>query len=213
MFYYSLSSNINTVLTIQIPIGQYTINNLLSYLNTSLNSNIVLSYSSTTFKITFTSSAYTFIIRSGTNDCLNVIGFSTSTTQSNNTTSTKLINLSGVQVVYLSLSNIKLSSNSSKSSTSSNILESINVDSMIGSTQSYYNITNTRYKISDNHINFIDVKLFDEYNRLLDFNNVDWFLNISLIFLYKFQYIPPQLLDLNVQDKNILDNSNVDEIN
>ena len=84
---------------------------------------------------------------------------------------------------------------------------------MIGSTQSYYNMTNTRYKISDNHINFIDVKLFDENNRFLDFNNCDWFLNISLIFLYKFQYIPPQLLDLNVQDKNILDNSNVDEIN
>ena len=200
MFYYSLSSNINTILTIQIPVGQYTITNLLSSLNSSLNSNIVLSYSNTTFKINFTSSSYTFIIRSGQNDCLNVLGFSTGTTQSNNTTSTKLINLSGVQVVYLSLSNIKLSSNSSKSSTTSNILESINVDSLIGSTQSYYNSTNTRYKISDNYFNFIDVKLFDEYNRLLDFNNVDWFLNISVIFCYKFQYIPPQLLDLNNQD-------------
>ena len=200
MFYYSLSSNINTILTVQIPIGQYTITNLLSSLNSSLNPNIVLSYSNTTFKITFTSSSYTFIIRSGQNDCLNVLGFSTGTTQSNNTTSTKLINLSGVQVVYLSLSNIKLSSNSSKSSTTSNILESINVDSLIGNTQSFYNNTNTRYKISDNYFNFIDIKLFDEYNRLLDFNNVDWFLNISVIFCYKFQYIPPQLLDLNNQD-------------
>ena len=200
MFYYSLSSNINTILTVQIPIGQYTITNLLSSLNSSLNPNIVLSYSNTTFKITFTSSSYTFIIRSGQNDCLNVLGFSTGTTQSNNTTSTKLINLSGVQVVYLSLSNIKLSSNSSKSSTTSNILESINVDSLIGNTQSFYNNTNTRYKISDNYFNFIDIKLFDEYNRLLDFNNVDWFLNISVIFCYKFQYIPPKLLDLNNQD-------------
>ena len=200
MFYYSLSSNINTILTIQIPVGQYTITNLLSTLNTALASSIILSYSNTTFKITFTSSSYTFIIRTGQNDCLNVLGLTTNTTQSSTTTSTKLINLSGVQVIYLSLANIKLSSNASKSSTTTNILESINVDSLIGNIQSFYNPTNTRYKISDNYINFIDIKLYDEYNRFLDFNNVDWFLNISIIFLYKFQYIPPQLLDLNNQD-------------
>lgn len=210
MFYYSLSSNINTILTIQIPIGQYTISNLLSTLNSSLNSNIVLTYSNTTFKITFSSSTYTFIIRTGQNDCLNVLGLSSTTSQSNNKISTKLINLSGVQVVYLSLSNIKLSSNASKSSTTSNILESINVDSLIGNTQSYYNPTNSRYKISDNYLNFIDIKLYDEYNRLLDFNNTDWFLNISIIFLYKFQYIAPQYLDLNNTDNN---DNNVNEIN
>ena len=213
IFYYSLSSNINATLTIQIPIGQYTISNLISTLNTSLNSNIVLTYSNTTFKITFTSSAYTFIIRSGSNNCLNVLGFSSATSQSNNTKSTKLINLSGVQVIYLSLSNIKLSSNASKSSTTNNILESINVDSMIGNTQSFYNMTNTRYKISDNYLNFIDVKLYDEYNRLLDFNNVDWYLNISVIFLYKMQYIAPQLLDLNNVDNNNIDKQTIDEIN
>ena len=214
MFYYSLSSNINTILTIVIPIGQYTILNLISTLNTSLSSNIVLTYSNTTFKITFSSATYTFIIRAGQNDCLNVLGLLTSSIQSNTTSSTKLINLSGVQVVYLSLTNIKLSSNSSKSSTTSNILESINVDSLIGNTQSYYNPTNSRYKISDNYLNFIDIKLFDEYNRLLDFNNTDWFLNISIIFLYKFQYIPPQYLDLNNQDNNQDNNeTKVNEIN
>lgn len=210
IFYYSLSSNINTILTVNIPVGQYTITTLLNYINTSLNGSIVLAYSNTTFKITFSSSSYTFIIRSGTNDCLSVLGLTGTTTQSNNTTSTKLINLSGVQVVYLSLPNIKLYSNSAKNSKTSNILESINVDVLIGSSQSYYNPTNTRYKIGDDTINFIEVKLFDEYNNLLDFNNTDWFLNISIIFVYKFEYIPPQLLDLNNTDKQTENINNID---
>ena len=195
-FYYSISPNITTILSFTIPNGNYNITTFLDFMNTSLAGAITLTYNSTLFKINFQSSN-SFILRKGVNDCMGVIGFDSTTTASTNITSTNLINLLGVQVLYLCIDNLNLTSNSSKNSTISNVLESVNVDVLIGSSQSYYNTTNTKYKINNSNINYLDIKIYGSDGKLVDFNNTDWYLGISFIFAYKMEYKPPTFLDLN----------------
>lgn len=195
-FYYSISPNITTILSFTIPNGNYNITTFLDFMNTSLAGAITLAYNSTLFKINFQSSN-SFILRKGVNDCMSVIGFDSTTTASTNINSTNLINLLGVQVLYLCIDNLNLTSNSSKNSTVSNVLESVNVDVLIGSSQSYYNTTNTKYKINNSNINYLDIKIYGSDGKLVDFNNTDWYLGISFIFAYKMEYKPPTFLDLN----------------
>jgi hypothetical protein len=214
IFYYSLSNNINSIQSVVIAVGQYNITNLVSSLNSALNGSIVLTYNNTTFKITFTSSTYTFIIRTGANNCLDLLGLSSSeTSQSSSVTSDKLINLSGCQLLYIQLANIKLNSNTCKTSSLINVLEAVTVDNLIGSSESYYNTTNTRYKISDNYLNLIEVMITDEKANLVHFNSTDWYLNLSIIYSYKFEFRPPALLNLDgvpADENNNIDNNNVE---
>jgi hypothetical protein len=202
-FYFSLNGggqNIETVYVLQIPIGNYTISSILSYLNSELNPDIVLTYVGSLFKISFTSASYTFMIRSGVNDCLRLLGFSESTTEANETVSRNLVNLAGTQVLYITLPNMHIQSNSSTSAVTSNILESINVDILGGSSKSFYNSSNIKYRIVDEFVSSIDVMIFDENNNLVDFNNTDWFMSISFIFSYKNDYKPPPMLAFDEKD-------------
>jgi len=197
IFYYSLSGSIGTVLSITITPGNYNITTFLNYLNDALGGSIVITYDSTSLKLRLQSSS-DFILRTGTNNCLKLMGFNNEdTVLTNDLYSTNLINLSGVQVLYLCIDNISLTSNTSTGSTTNNILESVNVDVLIGSSQSYYNGTNTKYRINPNDLSAIEVKIYDDNGNLVDFNNTDWYMSVSLIFAYKMEFKPTTYLDLN----------------
>lgn len=198
-FYFSLNGgaeDINTIYSILIPVGNYTITSLLAYLNTELASYIVITYDGTLFKVICTSVSYTFILRSGSNHCLKLLGFSDSTIESSTITSPNLINLAGTQVLYISSGNLYIQSNSSTRATVSNILESINVDVLGGSSKSFYNPSSVKYRITDDFVSYLDINIFDENNDLVDFNNTDWYMSISFIFSYKNDYRPPPVIDL-----------------
>jgi hypothetical protein len=135
----------------------------------------------------------------GTNNCFRLLGFISynTTTYVNTLTSDSVINLSGTQVLYISLENINISSNTCKQSQNTNVIENITVDVLIGSAQSFSNTNNAKFKINENFISSVHIRIYDEYNNLVDFNNTDWFLSLGLIFVYKMEYKPPQMLDLN----------------
>lgn len=205
IFYFSLNGggeDIGVIYEIEIPIGNYSISALITYLNSELTPFIVLVYDSNTFKLNFTSESYTFIIRTGLNDCLRLIGFTDTSLETNDLTSTNLINLSGTQVLYISLPNIHIASNSSAASKNVNILESVNVDVLAGSSKSYYNSSSLKYRIAESNVSRIDVDIFDENGLLVDFNNTDWYMSISFIFSYKNEYRPPSNPDL-IDDNSI----------
>jgi hypothetical protein len=199
-FYFSLNGageSIESIYNITIPTGNYTITTLLTYLNTELSSAIVLTYEPSLFKIKFTSDTYTFILRSGKNNCLNVLGFSDTTYESYDISSINLINLTGIRSMYISLNNIRIQSNSSTSSTLSNILESINVDVLAGSSKSYYNNSNVKYRIDEEYVNYLNVDIYDSDTlNLLDFNNTDWFMTLSFNYSYKNDYKAPPTIGL-----------------
>jgi hypothetical protein len=201
-FYVStLKSGIITDVVITIPNGNYSIISILQYLNTVLAvEKLDFTYLDTVFKINITSSGgHTFHLNNGANNCFRLLGFVdyNTATYVNTLTSDSIINLSGTQVLYISLENVNLSSNTSKQNANINIIESITVDALIGSSQSFSNTNNSKFKVNENFINSINVRIFDEYGYLVDFNNVDWFLSIGVIFSYEAQYIAPQMLDLN----------------
>jgi hypothetical protein len=214
-FYFSLNGgveDINIIYEINIPIGNYSITSLVTYLNTELTSFIVVVFNNATFKLSFTSDTYTFIIRDGVNSCLKLIGFTDTTIETNDLNSTNLINLSGTQVLYVSLGNIHISSNSSVSSKHINVLESVNVDVLPGSSKSYYNSSSLKYKIAESYVSRIDVNIFDENGLLVDFNNTDWFMSISFIFSYKNEYKPPPQLDLIESSTNDMQDDVQDDV-
>jgi hypothetical protein len=157
-------------------------------------------YLDTLFKVNIAvSSSREIHLMDGANNCYRLLGFVNynTTTYVTNLISDSIINLGGTQVLYISLENVNLSSNTSKQNANINIIESITVDVLIGSSQSFSNTNNSKFKVNENFINSINVKIYDEYGYLVDFNNVDWFLSIGLIFSYEAQYIAPQMLDLN----------------
>ena len=200
-FYYTVyHSGITESITVTIPNGNYSITAILQYLNTATAiHHIDGTYLDTLFKINFTSSGgHTFYLQHGQNDCLRILGFLVvGSTLGNTYTSDSVINLSGTQCLYVSLENVNLSSNGCVSAQNTNIIESINVEVLIGSSQSYSNTNNSKFKVYENFISSINVKIYDEYNNLVDFNGTDYFLSLGLIFVYKMEYRPPTMLDLN----------------
>ena len=201
-FYYSVHhSGIYENITVTIPVGNYSIISILQYLNTATAiHHMDWTYLDTLFKVNITSSgSHTIHLNNGPNNCYRLLGFVNfdTVTYVTSITSDSIINLGGTQLLYISLENVNLSSNSSKQNTNINILESITVDVLIGSSQSFSNTNNSKFKVNENFINSINVRIFDEYGYLVDFNNVDWFLSIGVIFSYENEYIAPQTLDLN----------------
>lgn len=201
-FYVSLvkSGTIHNVV-VTLPNGNYSIISILQYLNTALAvEKLDFTYIDTLFKVNITASGgHTFYLMNGVNNCFRLLGFVnlSSTTYVTTLTSDSVINLSGTQVLYISLENVNLSSNSCKQSQNTNVIENITVDALIGSSQSFSNTNNAKFKVNENFISSINVKIYDEYNNLVDFNSTDYFLSLGLIFAYKMEYRPPQMLDLN----------------
>lgn len=182
-----------------ISAGNYKITNLIDYINSALSSDgITATYNSTTFKITF-SCATNFYLMVGTNNCLSIIGFTAQTTSNTSTTSDKLIDLSGVKVLYFTFENIGINSNGSNESIINNIMEAINVDVLIGSNQSFTNPSNNKYRLSETTINQINVCIYDQNNNLLNFNDTDWFATLAIIYAYKMEYRQGSqpLIDMN----------------
>jgi len=87
------------------------------------------------------------------------------------------------------------SSITSKNGNINNVIQDINIETITGTSQSFKNTTATRYKVQNGIISNIDVDIFDENNDLVDSNNTDYYLNLSLIFSYKMEYKPEQSLE------------------
>lgn len=198
IFYYSINngSGFNDTYGINIPIGNYDIASFISFLNTQLSGTINITSSIQTFKLTFTS-LNQFILRNGSNTCLKLMGFDLEDTAPATTLqSTNLFNLSGVQMLYIAIPSLNLSAITSKNGELNNVIQDINVESITGASQSFKNTTLSRYKVSNTLISNIVIDIYDEDNNLIDFNNTNYFLNLSLIFSYKMEYRPDRTLDL-----------------
>lgn len=199
VFYY----HIGTDKSFTITAGNYKIVNLIDSINSALLADaITATYNSTTFKLTF-SCASPFYLMSGVNNCLSTIGFTGATTSATSVTSDKLIDLSGVKLLYVTFENVSINSNGSKEASVNNIIEAINVDVLIGSNQSFSSASSSKYRISESTINQIVVCIYDEHDNLVNFNNTDWYMTLSLIYAYKMEYRQPNLalLDSNKDNK------------
>jgi hypothetical protein len=202
IFYYGLASSGYSLISATIARGNYDITSLLTVLN-SIGNGFIFTYSDITMKITITNSQE-FYIFSNTYNILKTIGFSNNTQQSlaNSLTSNQVINLIGPQMLYISIPNLNLNSFSIRNSTFLNksIISSIPISSIQGDTQIYS--SNLRHAINENIITHLEIKITDEDENEVNFNNIPWFLNLSFIFSYKKEYIKPNYLT-DVQDNQV----------
>ena len=114
------------------------------------------------------------------------------------------LNLLGIQKLSIRSDAFAVQSVSSVDFSSSNILITIPVDMAPFSMISYSsqlelnkNLLNVRL------INEIDIKIYDENNNLVNFNNLDW--NITLVITSEIKYDQPEISLNNILNKNVLE--------
>ena len=195
IFYFGLASSAYAVQSVVITRSNYDINSLIIALN-EIGYGFTFLYDSKTMKITITNTV-NFNLFNATYNMLKILGFPNVNQVSvlKTLTSSNIINLIGSQMLYLSLPNLSLNSYGVKNSinkTSKSNVASIPVTSIQGDTQTYS--SDLMHKINDKIITFIEVRIIDENGNEVNFNGVDWFLNVSFIFSYKKEYRKPTYL-------------------
>jgi hypothetical protein len=215
IFYFGLASNAYAIQSVTITRANYDITSLIVALNL-IGNGFIFVYDSQTLKITV-SNAQNFKLYNSSYNILKVIGFSNAVQSSvlKTMTSDNIINLIGSQMLYLSLPNLSMNSYGVKRSVVNNsvsTIASIPVSAIQGDTQTY--TSDLHHKINDKIISFIEVRLTDEAGNEINFNGIDWYLNLSFAFTYKKEYKKPTYLtDVQGPVEDIPENNNIDNIN
>jgi hypothetical protein len=199
-FYYQFLGG--SVVSVSLTSGNYDIDSLLNYLSVLLFGLFTFSYNESTMKITINSvSGITFSLVASSYNCFEVLGFDTeiSTSYSASHTAPYLMNLMGIEVLHITVPNINLNSVGVKNQCKYNILDSVHVNAPKGESETYINYSNLMYKINENNINFLNIVILDQDMNIIDFNYIDWYINI----LFDFAYIPDLILPKSLQDINI----------
>lgn len=196
-FYYSYDAG-NTFFVFTLTLGNYDIDSLLIYLNSLMTGFFIFTYNSSTLKVTITSTdsrAFRLLGKTQFN-CFEVLGFDSYGTSSDATSciSPYIFNLMSTQVLHITSPNININSISVKNTRKYNILGSIHVVCASGETQTHMNTNMFKYKISDNTIPFINICIYDQDFNTVNFNNIDWYLNLTFSFVYKKTLIMPEYL-------------------
>ena len=206
VFQFGLASGGYSPVSVSIEQKNYTISTLVSYLNTNVGNGFTFTYDEALYKITITNSQE-FKLFAVANNILKVLGFSNELQESdaNTLVSNQVINLLGVQMIYIQLVNLSYNSFSVKNSTSQNknSILAIPVSAIQGDTQIYHS-NQTFHRILDKSFNVLQIRISDENDNELNFNGTEWFLNLQFIFTYQKQYI--KSLDLNDMDVPVEEN-------
>jgi hypothetical protein len=221
-FYYALAPDYN-VTYFEIEQQNYYIDNLISYLNTNLNSvGFTFTYDTAKLKITITHNSNEFRIYPNEWNCLKILGFQQQIyySSSQSLTSVQSINLLGAQIININILNISLNTfgivSSDNTNSNNKTLESIPITCVQGDTQNY--TSSYRHKVNETVISFLEIELRDENNNLILFNGIDWYMTISFIYSYKKLHILPSNLydiynnqNLEQSQQSSQDNNNDDE--
>jgi hypothetical protein len=191
-----------------IPIGNYTSSTLVSTLTDILPSTFSITFSSITNKLTIINSS-DFTINSNST-CLTVLGFDSNTSYTstlNTLTSEYPVDLSGNNIVYVSISNLRTNNTDAGTSNSvSSIISSILINVPYGYLQYYDSSDNTGLILLEDHISFLHVSILGEdAMTLLDFHNQNWAMTLIIQFVPKNDYhTPPNNLNMSDLYKNYL---------
>ena len=170
----------NSAYSISIPVSNYNINQLISYLSSAMPS-FTITYSNKTNKITFKHSTYDSTILSSST-CYRILGFDENKTYTSYGTilvSSNCINLMTINSIFL-LSNLLTYNISSSIPNSQNILCQIPVDNGPNSLIHYYNKNGFRTNLFLKYINDISLRLVDEYNNDINLNGLHFRVTIQL---------------------------------
>ena len=175
-----LSYTINSITyTLTITKGNYNALNLVSFINSNLQTGFTCSYNAITNKITFLHTTDEFQLNSNSS-ILGVLGISKNLISSNRTLISDLcLNLQTVQTINI-LSNLNVGNLCLCELNTSNILCNIPVSQQPYSNIIYVNQNNFKNNLYSNIINNIKFKLVDEHFKPIDLNGLHWSLTLEL---------------------------------
>ena len=186
--------------------GNYNINNFITTLSSLLGVNYSITYNNITFKLNISSTLNFSIINSLTT-MQRFLGISnTSNTDSvltistYNLTSTYVINFLPIKKIHIRSSILKVDSYNNYDK-SNDVVLSIQNNSNFGGAILFNNLTNLKYLIDIKNLTLLDLRITDDKNRDIDFNNCNWYLTFQIDYIYK--EVP---LKINLQ--NFLKNEN-----
>lgn len=175
-----------------IEVGNYNVNSLIPKLLDACPFNTTLTYSNITNKLTFSNPTTSFTINGSSSESTinKIIGLDSNDYTTIYDGFNYKLTLPHV-VNFLPLQRINFRSNFFKfnnynsSDGSSDVFLPLQNNAGQLSMINYINQTNDEYLIQDRSITTFDVSVTDDYNRLINFNNIDW----TLTFKIKIEYI------------------------
>ena len=176
---------LSVLYTITIPVGNYTVNNLLIQLKALFPSDFTVSYNGINNKFTFTHATqnFTFIYQDNilSSTCLGLLGFSKLYHDSSNRslTSDTMANLCPTRCLCIS-STFLTQNISTITPNNSNILCSIPITVNPYTIISYQNNSTFKVNLNTNVLNAVQIKLADQDGNLLDFNSIHWSITLTL---------------------------------
>lgn len=174
-----ISDNTNNIISYIIPVGNYNMNQLVSYLQTTTGINI--QYNSITNKLTFTNTKIWNIQSSST--ILSILGFNDVTTVQSSLTfiieSIHCANLASVKTINIATNVTTMNINKAIPNNNS-IIASIPVNSPPYSIIQYENANNCRANLYINSLSMLNIKLIDDLGYLIDLNGVHYSMTFQI---------------------------------
>lgn len=185
--FYNISSSNNTLIytqnnittTLNILQGNYNAINLASYLTLNLT-NISVKYNTISNKFIFTNTSFDFSF-STTSTCFILLGISKTNLSSTNKvlTSSNCVNLLSKTCLCIQ-SNIPTSNINHKNLSEGDILCSFPVNVPPYSLITYKNTSNFKTNLFSNTINYINIRIIDQDNNLVDLNGCFFSLTLQI---------------------------------
>ena len=186
--------------------GNYNINNFITSLSSLLGVNYTITFDKITYKITISNSVNFFVILYEKTTMNRFLGISNTENTSSILQSVVYSIISPFVVNFLPIQKLHLRSNTLKVESynnydkSNDILLSIQNDTSFGGAIYFNNITNLRYLIDIKNLTNCDLRITDDKNRELDFNNCNWYLTFQIDYVYNEVPIKSNLMNFLKND-------------
>jgi len=177
-----------------VPVGNYNVNSLITVLQSLLPTGFTITYNSITNKYTFNYTS-SFTINANTSTINKVIGLGVDDLTGLNIELPYLVNF--LPIPRLSFHSTFLNTNNySSSDGSSDVFLCLQNNVGQLSTINYTNQTQTQYLVQEKGISSFTITVTDDLGRLINFNNIDWYMT----FLIKIEYVDNTITNTNFND-------------
>jgi hypothetical protein len=177
-----------------VPVGNYNVNSLITVLQSLLPTGFNITYNSITNKYTFNYTS-SFTINANTSTINKVIGLGVDDLTGLNIELPYLVNF--LPIPRLSFHSTFLNTNNySSSDGSSDVFLCLQNNVGQLSTINYTNQTQTQYLVQEKGISSFTITVTDDLGRLINFNNIDWYMT----FLIKIEYVDNTITNTNFND-------------
>ena len=216
-FKYKLGTG--SILTKQIPVGNYNANTLITALKTLINDvNFTITINKITGVLIFFYNQTFTIYTDNTYSIGKILGFNLNTsyvsaeTPLYTLTALYPLNLLGIKKINIS-SQTLITNNFTSGIGTTSLITSISVDQPPFGLIVYQNTGGAKFTLSNTDIHKIDLQLFDEDFNYINFNNINWSILFCLHLTYR---MPIPQISRQINDKlqpSEPDNPKINELN